>query len=64
MKHAVWLAVGIVVAVAAWVPLNIDPDPRDIPVGAVILGVLGTVVGGVIALVALVRLVRRLSRAA
>ena len=59
MKHALWIVIGLAIAIAAWIPLNIDPDPRDIPVGAVILGVIGTLIGCIIVLVALIRLARQ-----
>jgi hypothetical protein len=52
------IAIGVVIALVAWVPLSLS-EPRDIPFQAAILGIVGTVVGGIIALVGLVRLVRR-----
>jgi hypothetical protein len=58
MKTLLWVVIGLAIAIAAWVPLN-TADPRDIPVGAAIFGVIGTLVGGVIVLVAVVRWVRR-----
>jgi hypothetical protein len=50
--------VGIVIAVAAWVPLNLS-DPRDIPFQAAILGIFGTLIGGSLVLLGLVQWVRR-----
>jgi hypothetical protein len=50
--------IGLVIAVAAWVPLNLS-EPRDIPFQAAILGIFGTLVGGVLVLVGLVQWVRR-----
>jgi hypothetical protein len=52
------IIVGVVVIVAAWIPINLA-EPRDIPFGAAILAILGTVVGGIIAIVGLVQWVRR-----
>ena len=52
------LLIGLVIAVAAWVPLSMA-DPRDIAFQAAILGVFGTVIGAIIALVGLVQCVRR-----
>jgi hypothetical protein len=52
------IAIGVVIGVAAWIPLNLS-DPRDIPFQAAILGIVGTVVGGIIAIVGLVQLLRR-----
>jgi hypothetical protein len=52
------IAIGIVIALIAWVPLSLS-DPRDIAFQAGILGMLGTLIGGIIALVGLVQLVRR-----
>ena len=54
------LVIGIAIGVASWVPLALS-GPRDIPFQAAILGVLGTVVGGIIAIVGLVQLLRRAS---
>jgi hypothetical protein len=59
MKPAFWIILGIIFGVAAWAPLNLDSDPRDIPIGAFMLGVFGTLVGGVIVLVAAVQWARR-----
>jgi hypothetical protein len=52
------IAIGIVIALIAWVPLSLS-DPRDIAFQAGILGMLGTLIGGIIALIGLVQLVRR-----
>ncbi|MEJ0077316.1 MAG: hypothetical protein WDO17_18135 [Alphaproteobacteria bacterium] len=52
------IAIGIVIALVAWVPLSLS-DPRDIAFQAGLLGIFGTVVGGIVALVGLVQLVRR-----
>jgi hypothetical protein len=60
MKNAVWLVIGLVIAGASWVPLNLS-DPRDIPFIPAIMGIVGSVLGGVIALVNLVRWVRHSS---
>jgi hypothetical protein len=53
-----WLLVALVIVVLAWIPLNLS-DPRDIPFIPAILGIVGSFVGGVIALVAVVRWVRQ-----
>jgi hypothetical protein len=58
MRTVLWLLVGLAIVVLAWIPLNLS-DPRDIPFIPAILGIVGSVVGGVIALVAVVRWVRR-----
>ena len=55
------MAIGIVIAVAAWVPLNLS-DPRDIPFQAAVLGIFGTLIGGIIAIVGLVQWVRQNSK--
>jgi hypothetical protein len=52
------IAVGIVIALISWVPLSLS-DPRDIAFQAGILGIVGTLIGGIIALVGLVQVVRR-----
>jgi hypothetical protein len=57
MRNVVWLVVGLVIAGAAWVPLNLS-DPRDIPFVPAILAIVGSVGGGVIVLVNLVQWVR------
>ena len=57
MKTVVWIVVGLVIAVAAWVPINLA-DPRDIPFIPAILAIVGSFVGGVIVLVAVVQWVR------
>ena len=57
MRTLVWIAVGLAIVVLSWVPLNMA-DPRDIPFGAAILGFVGSIVGGVIALVAGIRWIR------
>jgi hypothetical protein len=57
MRTVLWIFIGLVIAGAAWVPLNLA-DPRDIPFIPAILGVVGSIVGGVIALAAIVRWVR------
>ena len=57
MKTALWIVVGLVIAIAAWGPLNVA-ERGDIPFGAAVLGVVGTVIGGIIVLVAVVRWVR------
>jgi hypothetical protein len=44
--------------VVAWIPLNLS-DPRDIPFIPAILGIVGSIIGGAIALVAVVRWVRQ-----
>jgi hypothetical protein len=58
MRTVLWLLVGLAIVVLAWIPLNLS-DPRDIPFIPAILGIVGSIVGGVIALVAVVRWVRR-----
>jgi len=58
MRTVLWLLVALVIVVLAWIPLNLS-DPRDIPFIPAILGIVGSVVGGVIALVAVVRWVRQ-----
>jgi len=58
MRTVLWLLVALVIVVLAWIPLNLS-DPRDIPFIPAVLDIVGSVVGGVIALVAVVRWVRR-----
>jgi hypothetical protein len=53
MRTVLWLVIGLVIVVVAWIPLNLS-DPRDIPFIPAILGLVGSVVGGIIALVAVV----------
>jgi hypothetical protein len=62
MRTVLWLVIGLVIVVVAWIPLNLS-DPRDIPFIPAILGLVGSVVGGVIALVAVVRWIRQASAA-
>jgi hypothetical protein len=57
MKTVLWIVVGLVIAIGAWVPLNLA-GRGDIPFGAAILGVVGTAIGSVIVLVAVVQRVR------
>ena len=57
MKNVVWIIVGLAIACLAWVPLNLS-DPRDIPFIPAVLGMVGTLVGGVIALVNVVQWMR------
>jgi hypothetical protein len=52
------IAIGIVIALIAWIPLSLS-DPRDIAFQAGILGIIGTLIGGITALVGLVQVVRR-----
>ena len=52
------ILIGLVIVIAAWVPLSLA-DPRDIPFQAAILGVLGTILGGILVVVGLVQWVRR-----
>ena len=52
------VVIGLVIAVAAWVPINLA-EPRDIPFGAAIFAIFGTFVGGIIVIVGLVQSVRR-----
>jgi hypothetical protein len=52
------IAIGIIIALVDWVPLNLS-DPRDIPFQAAILGLFGTLIGAIIALVGLVQWARR-----
>ena len=59
MKTALWIIIGLAIAIAAWIPLNVDTDPRDIPIGAFIIGVVGSLIGGILVLVGVIRLVRR-----
>ena len=58
MKPWLWFIIGVAIAGCSWIPLNLA-DRRDIPFGAAILGLAGSLVGGVIALIAFVALVRR-----
>jgi hypothetical protein len=58
MRTVLWLLIGLAIVVLAWIPLSLS-DPRDIPFIPAILGIVGSIVGGVIALVAVVRWVRR-----
>jgi hypothetical protein len=52
------IAIGIVIALISWAPLSLS-DPRDIAFQAGILGIVGTLIGGIIALVGLVQVARR-----
>jgi hypothetical protein len=58
------LAVGLLIAVASWVPLWVveATDPYAMPVVLGLFAFVGSFVGGVIALVGMVRLVMRLTR--
>ena len=58
------VAVGLLIAIASWVPLWIVEarDPYSIPIVLGLFAVAGSIVGGVIALIGLVRLVRRAYR--
>jgi hypothetical protein len=58
MKSWVWVIVGLTIAGCSWIPLNMA-DRRDIPLDAAILGVAGSLVGGVIALIAFMTLLRQ-----
>ncbi|TMJ73518.1 MAG: hypothetical protein E6G73_11315 [Alphaproteobacteria bacterium] len=60
------VAVGLLIAIASWVPLWIVEarDPYSIPIVLGLFAVAGSIVGGVIALIGLVRLVRRAYRRA
>jgi hypothetical protein len=58
MRTVLWLLVALVIVVLAWIPINLT-DPGDIPFIPAILGIVGSVIGGVIALVGLVRWVRQ-----
>ena len=60
------VAVGLLIAIASWVPLWIIEarDPYSIPIVLGLFAVAGSIVGGVIALIGLVRLVRRAYRRA
>jgi hypothetical protein len=60
MKNVLWIIVGLAIAGLAWVPLNLS-DPRDIPFIPAVLGMVGTLVGGVIALLNVVQWVRHAS---
>ena len=57
MRTVLWIVVGLVIAIGAWVPLNLA-GRGDRPFGAAILGVVGTAIGGIIVLVAVVQWVR------
>jgi hypothetical protein len=57
LKTVLWIVVGLLIAIGAWVPLNIA-DRHDIPFQAAVLGLVGTVIGGVIVIVAAVQWVR------
>jgi hypothetical protein len=58
------IVVGLLIAVASWVPLWVveAQDPYAMPVVLGLFAFAGSFVGGVIALVGLVRLVMRLAR--
>jgi len=58
------VAVGLLIAIASWVPLWIVEarDPYSMPIVLGLFAVAGSVVGGGIALIGLVRLVRRAYR--
>jgi len=60
------VAVGLLIAIASWVPLWIVEarDPYSMPIVLGLFAVAGSIVGGVIALIGLVRLVRRAYRRA
>ena len=58
MKSWVWAIAGLMITGFSWTPLNLA-DRRDIPFGAAILGVAGSLVGGVIALIAFMALLRQ-----
>jgi hypothetical protein len=57
MKTVLWVLIGLAIVAVAWIPLNLS-DPRDIPFIPAILGLVGSFVGGIIALVAVIRWVR------
>ena len=57
MKTLLWIAIGILVGILSWVPLNLS-GPHDIPFIPAILAFVGSFVGGVIVLVAVVQWVR------
>jgi hypothetical protein len=63
MKPVFWIILGIPIAVLARIPINLT-DPGDIPFGAAILGMLGTIVGAIIVPVAVVQWARRSARRA
>jgi hypothetical protein len=52
------IAIGIVIGIAAWVPLSLA-EPRDIPFQAAILGILGTLIGAIFVIVGLVQWLRQ-----
>jgi hypothetical protein len=54
MRTVLWVLIGLAIVVVAWIPLNLS-DPRDIPFIPAILGIVGSVVGGVVAVVRWVR---------
>ena len=60
------VAVGLLIAIASWVPLWIVEarDPYSMPIVLGLFAVAGSIVGGVIAVIGLVRLVRRAYRSA
>jgi len=57
MKTVLWVLIGLAIVAVAWIPLNLS-DQRDIPFIPAILGLVGSFVGGIIALVAVIRWVR------
>jgi len=60
------VAVGLLIAIASWVPLWIVEarDPYSMPIVLGLFAFAGSIVGGVIALIGLVRLVTRACRRA
>jgi hypothetical protein len=60
------VAVGLLIAIASWVPLWIVEarDPYSMPIVLGLVAFAGSIVGGVIALIGVVRLVRRAWRSA
>ena len=62
--NLIWIAAGICIAVASWVPLWIVAayDRYAMPVGLGLFALAASFVGGVIAVVGLVRLVIQASR--
>src|SRR6266852_9342483 len=51
--RTVWIVVGLLIAIGAWMPLNFS-HRGDIPFFAAILAFVGTIIGGIIVLVAVV----------
>ena len=62
--NLIWIAAGICIAVASWVPLWIVGayDRYAMPVGLGLFAIAASFVGGVIALAGLIRLVIQASR--